>query len=535
MAYVPGFEYDVFISYASDDFDDKLDNFVQDLRIYLTRALGKDFSEHGIFLDRQELNIAPAQWKQKLRQSVKSAAMLVPILTPSYANSDYCAKEWEWFYEERPLSWKAKTETVFRVCPVHWRSIDAELLKQVSPEIRSAQEDRTLSAEKLGLKIVNGLRLMRQSRPTVYIGETEHDIRKKLREEMSRLGLRVVPESPMAYGDDERVRTLLGEARMAIHFVGGQHNKRAFDAIRSSCKHCRFATVVYQLPGLDLEPDEQLSLGAMEKDLPQPSADNLRVYDQIGGKSFEQFLQLIQDRLERVQQQTGLRETHPLHRAASEKSRNGRLQSRRWWFGVLGGAVILIAALLYFDNPTAGRNEDAAFRVGGQLALAGGAPSSLDPVQLDRDSTILSITAGRIADVVQRIRGDGDPGKRIAATDWMVDELSAKLTEADRAFLRLGYGSTGVALAISRWDGSSDSEKLAVHYWLDLSAGIQPARALRGARDALHSVNPTMLADPSGRNKIRRALNYLAPYAAANPELNKLFGGSKSWTDKEER
>jgi hypothetical protein len=56
MAYVPGFEYDIFLSYASDDLDDKLRTFFNDLRISLRRDLGKEFSdEHGIFLDRNEL------------------------------------------------------------------------------------------------------------------------------------------------------------------------------------------------------------------------------------------------------------------------------------------------------------------------------------------------------------------------------------------------------------------------------------------------------------------------------------------------
>ena len=138
MAYVPGFEYDVFISYASDDYDATLERLVQDLRVYLRRELGKDFPERGIFLDRQELNLTPAQWKQKLRDSASSAAILVPILTPSWVSSDYCAKEWEWFVDVHSPVWKAGTETVYRVCPVRWRAIDPEMLQQV-PGQRSGQ------------------------------------------------------------------------------------------------------------------------------------------------------------------------------------------------------------------------------------------------------------------------------------------------------------------------------------------------------------------------------------------------------------
>ena len=103
MAYVPGFEYDIFLSYASDDLDDNLKTFFNDLRVALRRQLGKDFSdEHGIFLDRSELNQSPIAWKEKLKKSAGSAAILVPILSPTYATSEFCGKEWEWFRENSP-------------------------------------------------------------------------------------------------------------------------------------------------------------------------------------------------------------------------------------------------------------------------------------------------------------------------------------------------------------------------------------------------------------------------------------------------
>jgi hypothetical protein len=298
MAYVPGFEYDVFISYASDEADSRLEGFVQELRLYLRRELGKEFSERGVFFDRQELNLTPVEWKHKLRQSARSAAILLPILTPTYASSDYCAKEWEWFREEHPLSWKAGTGTVYRICPVRWREIDAELLQQVAPEIRSAQEHRTTSAEDVGPKLANALRLMRRSRQTVFVGETEHEVRGRLREEMSRMGFRVMPESAMAYGDPETIRKLLGEARLAVHFAGKQESQRAIEAIRWSRQECPFATVVYEVPGVDLSPEEQFSLAWIEEDLKQAPATDSRAYDRIGGKTFEQFLQVVQDRLE---------------------------------------------------------------------------------------------------------------------------------------------------------------------------------------------------------------------------------------------
>ena len=121
MAYVPGFRYDVFVSYASSDDDGRLSQFVEDIRKYLVAEFGKLFTNEWVFFDRNDLNRTPIEWKRKLKESAESAAILLPVLGPGYATSNYCAKEWEWFCEGHPLSWPAGTETVYRVCPLAWR------------------------------------------------------------------------------------------------------------------------------------------------------------------------------------------------------------------------------------------------------------------------------------------------------------------------------------------------------------------------------------------------------------------------------
>ncbi|HEX7423306.1 MAG TPA: toll/interleukin-1 receptor domain-containing protein, partial [Terriglobales bacterium] len=247
MAYVPGFQYDLFVSYACNDDDGRLAQFVNNLRVYLAGELGKLFTERSVFFDRQDLNRTPLEWKKKLEQSAESAAILVPFLSPRYVDSDYCAKELEWFLEEPPLRWPAGTEEVYRVCPVLWRAFDAEMMSQIAPEIRSAQEQRSPGVEEFGQKIANGLRLMRRSRQTVFVGETENEARQKVRDEMSRMGFRVMPSAPMAYSDPHLIRTQLGEARLAVHFVGGQARQRPIEAIQWSRQDCHGATVVYEV------------------------------------------------------------------------------------------------------------------------------------------------------------------------------------------------------------------------------------------------------------------------------------------------
>jgi len=297
MAYVPGFQYDVFISYASDDHNGRMVQFVQDIGSYLRKELGKLFDERYIFFDLQELNRSPVEWKKSVEQSAGSAAILIPFLSPSYATSEYCAKEWEWFLNSHPLRWKAGTEEVFRVCPVKWWPLNEETISQIAPEIRAAQEQRTLSAEELGARIASGLRLMRRSRQTVYLGEMDGDVRGRLQDEMSRMGFRVMPETPMAFGDEALIHRLIGEARLAVHFVGGQVQGRAFEAIAHSCRQAQVATVVYEVPGFHLTEEERSQLEWIEDDLKQETQGD-RAYDRVSGKNFDQFLQVVRDRLD---------------------------------------------------------------------------------------------------------------------------------------------------------------------------------------------------------------------------------------------
>jgi hypothetical protein len=237
---------------------------------------------------------------ERLKRSAGSAAILVPILSATYATSEFCGKEWEWFRDNPPLEWIAGNQTVYRVCPFAWREIEPELRQQVAVDIRRAQEDRSLSPADLALKLANGLRMMRRSRETVYLGESEHEIRRKVRDELSRMGFRVEPEAPSAFTDPETIRTLLGKAKLAIHFVGGQESQLPLDAIRDSRQYCQYSTLVYEVPGVDLSAEEKFSLEWLEDDLKQSPASDSRAYDRISGthKNLDQFLQIIRDRLE---------------------------------------------------------------------------------------------------------------------------------------------------------------------------------------------------------------------------------------------
>lgn len=293
MAYVPGFEYDIFISYATEDHDARLTTFLADLRLHLRRDLGKNFTDECVFFDREALNKAPNRFDQSLEQAARSSALLVPILTPSYATSEWCAKEWEWFYDEQPIDWKIGDKTISRLAPIAWRSIDPTLASQILSRIRLTQAHQALDPAAFAATLVEGLRLMCQPRPKVYIGESIGDERKNLRHELTRRGFVVLPETPLAFGDERIIKTQLSESKLAVHFVG-QAQGRALEAIEWSCEKCAGRTVVYEVPGQDVTEAENVQLEWID----------CNRHHRIASRNFDQFLQIVMD---------FLHEVHPVH------------------------------------------------------------------------------------------------------------------------------------------------------------------------------------------------------------------------------
>ncbi len=202
-----------------------------------------------------------------------------------------------WFQSsEQALTWKAKDErSVYRFLPVRWRSIDQDTFEDLAIDIQNAQHQLTASCEQVGAKLVEGLKLMRRSCKTVYLGETKADVRVRVRDELSRSGYRVVPEGEQAFDGEARVRTHLSSAILAVHFVGGQTLQRALDAIDWSLKSCSGATVVYQPPELDLNEVERQHLVWIADDV--QAFDIAEKYDHVERKNLDHLLQTLRDRL----------------------------------------------------------------------------------------------------------------------------------------------------------------------------------------------------------------------------------------------
>ena len=86
MAYVPGFEHDVFVSYAHGDDRRWIDAFVQLLQTDLDDKLG---AATDIWLDKED-NRPSRDFSREIPGAVQSSAVFLLLASPHYIRSQYC-------------------------------------------------------------------------------------------------------------------------------------------------------------------------------------------------------------------------------------------------------------------------------------------------------------------------------------------------------------------------------------------------------------------------------------------------------------
>jgi TIR domain len=88
MAYVPGFEHDIFISYAHGDDREWIDRFIERLKPALKRRLG---IEPIFWIDRKDLR-ASRDYRREIPGSIDSSAVFLCLPSPCYIRSEYCVR-----------------------------------------------------------------------------------------------------------------------------------------------------------------------------------------------------------------------------------------------------------------------------------------------------------------------------------------------------------------------------------------------------------------------------------------------------------
>jgi TIR domain len=268
MAYVPGFEYDLFLSYASSDNDQgAVEEFAGVLQKNISDNLVNCFSPQEkvrVYFDRERLASQTAvNWEDHLKSAASSSALLVPLLSPNYLSSLYCSRERDWF---------AAQPHVEQGCPfavAGWRSIGQN---PVPNEFKKAQrhpageswlglmaaEERAGSTREFALKLRDALVKMRASVGAVFLGPAAGRgiaTRNRLRDELEKSGFRVAPEADFVFRDAEDVESYLKGALLAIHFPGDGLDLEGLAAMQGSFLSAG-KTVLVQPYGSTLSDEE---------------------------------------------------------------------------------------------------------------------------------------------------------------------------------------------------------------------------------------------------------------------------------------
>ncbi len=105
MAYIPGYEYDIFISYAHVDnaafpgqADGWIEQFYKNLNLMLAKRLGR-MDMVKFWWDNKKLD-GSVLFDQSIESGIKKSAIMICLNSPGYIASDYCKQELDTFYKK---------------------------------------------------------------------------------------------------------------------------------------------------------------------------------------------------------------------------------------------------------------------------------------------------------------------------------------------------------------------------------------------------------------------------------------------------
>jgi hypothetical protein len=234
-AYVPGFENDLFISYAHAEEPLWIQTFVKSLSDRL-------LSHHGIkvslWQDRNHLRVGE-NWQDEIEEGIRKSAVFLAVLSPSYRDSEWCTRERRIFQQLFAEGEFEKSCRFFKVVKIPWendghRSFwaaiqDLELFRRGDgpdgiEEFSLGSNDFQSSIRILANSVERTLRRMRRERERVFVASPVEECQKvwkELREELHAKGYDVQPEGLRDSGfADELIRSELEDALLSIHLLG---------------------------------------------------------------------------------------------------------------------------------------------------------------------------------------------------------------------------------------------------------------------------------------------------------------------------
>jgi TIR domain len=306
MPYVPGFDYDLFISYAAaDNTKGEVAEFVETLEKQISDNLVNAYSKAKIrvYFDREDLATKTAfDWKKRLEEAASSSAILVPLLSPNYLSSRYCNEERQWFGKQ-PHASEQHPYAVAGWVPIGQNLQPIELQKAQRHPAGDTwlallePDERERSCKEFALKLRTALEDMRKLVPAVFLGPAVEDpaaaTRQCLMDELVQSGYRVVPDANFAYENPDAVRASLKSSLIAVHFLGGgplEGLEAITESFSSGCK-----TVLVQPNGSTLSDDERELLQSLDAAPLTAGTRAGAAYDRLEGKTDGEIVRIVHE------------------------------------------------------------------------------------------------------------------------------------------------------------------------------------------------------------------------------------------------
>jgi hypothetical protein len=237
-AFVPGFETDVFISYAHEDDKGWVQAFEEELTSQVSRRLGVAIS---VWRDAEVVR-AGDEWPDSIQQGIQRSAAFVAIVSPRYQNSEWCMRERNEFRRGVQTQTSGTKGRFFKAVKTPWADDAHRLFLQEIEDVDFYEHGRGGTEEfvpgspgfKLAIrKLADGLetllRRMRRANQRVHVAWPSDecvDVWKELSNELRSKGFDVQPMGPRDSSFAEKLLIQdLERAVLSIHMLGATYDE----------------------------------------------------------------------------------------------------------------------------------------------------------------------------------------------------------------------------------------------------------------------------------------------------------------------
>jgi hypothetical protein len=274
MAYVPGFQHDVFVSYAHGDDREWITRFVERLTSALDRLLG---TRTSVWVDEDD-NRRTRDFSREIPDSVRASAVFLLLPSPTYIRSAYCVEQECRVFGETLESRRTRfgvpmfANDLFAArCPIlpvdgneHWSLFsgltDIPFHSEMGTfPIGSVEFDKSLG--QLVGELVGLLKRMRNHSTPVFLyppipGPDVQEVHKALLAELTAQSYRVLPDRKVNLAEQLR------ESALAVFLFGETYNEAAGELVEIAASQPDKPWLAWCAPTIDNADADQIGLCA---------------------------------------------------------------------------------------------------------------------------------------------------------------------------------------------------------------------------------------------------------------------------------